>query len=515
MGKTSWFVKVCERAVRVMIFVLLLFLVWKSAQCTYRLDYNYKSDVCYRYGIHPVKQILYAAITLAGLFLCGKIGLLGAEGRERKRVQILVILDLILTGGILFYYTAATHIPAYWDQAQVFYCAQDFLRGNYEAMTGLYLRIYTHQYGLIFLEDLVLRIWNSYYALQYCNVVFVLLIIYFLYRISDELFGKALINLYCLFGSTFFLPMHILVNYLYGEICSTAMLIITIWAHIRYVKTGKYRYLGVMAFSSAVAVLAKKNALITFIAILIVGVLLTISRKNLRMLLGGLAALLSAFIALKGVNLYYECISGNEIRQSLPVTSWIAMGLKFDGYYGVGLYDGSNESIWSLAGGDQDELNRMINQNLSERIEELKQDKDYAKWFLEYKILEQWNEPTFSSINETGKGIEEKEGLVAWIYSDEISDNIYRFMTHHLFLIYLGTLFYAIMALVRKPNDTDLVIPIAIIGGFLLSIVWEAKGKYIISYVIYMIPYMAGGLYAVQEKGEALFRKVFKKTKTQ
>ncbi|MBR1854902.1 MAG: hypothetical protein IJ794_17445 [Lachnospiraceae bacterium] len=509
--KRNWLEMLSEKTVMLIVLAISGSFVVEAARHTYRVK---TTDAIHQLGVDPVKQLFYAVIMVLGMYVFGRLCLWGTKNatQQKKRVRILVTIDLVITGVLLGLYTAHTHIPGHWDQLQVYYYAQQFIAGDYSGMDYAYLCIYPHQYGLIFLEGLVLRLWNSYHALQYCNVVFVLGIIYGMYSIAENLFDKAEISLYTLFGCTFFLPMHLFVNYIYGDLCAPCMAILVVWAFIRYLRTEKYRYYWAIVFASAVGTLAKKNVMITFIALLILCVIETVVQKNLKLLLIGMLPLMISFASFKCVNLYYEWVSGYKIEEGVPPMAWIIMGISDDQEGSIGIFNGYNEAIWNEVGGDLDKVNKDIEMVLRERQQEFRNNPEYARDFFRYKIFEQWLDPSFSSLNETGKGVTEEimeeNKLVAWVYSDEVSERIYRFMGHLVFLIYLGLFLYTARGIIDKSNMGELILPVAFIGGFLLSIVWEAKGKYIISYVIYMIPYMGAGIYFVQERVVSWIKRV-------
>lgn len=509
--KRNWLEAFSEKAVMLIVLAISASFVVEAARHTYRVK---TTDAIHQLGVNPVKQVLYAVIMVLGMYVLGRLCLWGTKDAvgQKKRVHLLLGIDLVITGVLLALYTANTHIPGHWDQLQVYYYAQQFIEGDYSGMHYAYLSIYPHQYGLIFLEGLVLRLWNSYYALQYCNVVFVLGIIFGMTNIAENLFDRAEISLYTLFGCTFFLPMHLFVNYIYGDLCAPCMAILVVWAFIRYMRTEKYRYFLLILLASAIGTLAKKNVMITFIALLILCAIETVVKKNLKLLFIGALPLMISFASLKCVNLYYEWVSGNEIEEGVPSMAWIVMGISDDQEGSIGIFNGYNEAIWNEMGGDLDKVNEDIEAVLKEKQEEFRSDPEYAGDFFRYKIYEQWLDPSFSSLNETDKGVTEElmeeKKLVAWVYSDEIAEGIYRFMCHLVFVIYLGLFLYTARGIIRKSNMEELILPVAFIGGFLLSIVWEAKGKYIISYVIYMIPYMGAGIYMVQEGVVAWIKKI-------
>jgi hypothetical protein len=496
---------ISDKTVRLLILLIFVFFTVEMSRHAYRLNNDYDNDVVFRFNVSPLKQLLYAVPIL--LLLCIFIQLVHKvpDIRRHRAVKYLAIADSILVGVMLCIYVYYTHIPMHWDQLQVFLYAQDFMQGNYDGMQYVYLRIYPHQYGLIFLEGILLSIRNDYIFLQYVNAVLVMIIVYMTYAVSDEMFHNNEISLISLLGATLFLPLDIYVNYVYGDICLIAAALFVVWCFLKFRADGKLRYMIMAVVSATIGTLAKKNIIIPIIAITIVAVIYLIKKFDIKLLIFLLAILIIPIACNNALKAYYSHASGYEVDKGIPSTGWIAMGLDDDGYGGIGIYNGYHESSWNAVGGDLDKLNKVFNERLKERFEEFADDKKAAYKFFQYKISEQWCETTFSTINETGKGIDEKTGLTGFIYSDKITDFIYRYMNHYVYLLYLGISVFALISLFGKNDMAQLILPIAVIGGFIVSIFWEAKGKYILPYVVFMIPYMACGINMLSDKMNKLY----------
>jgi hypothetical protein len=268
---------------------------------------------------------------------------------------------------------------------------------------------------------------------------------------------------------------------------------------------GKVRYIIMAVLAAVIGTFAKKNIIIPIIAIAIVGAICLLKKFDLKVLTFCLAIVIIPTACNNGLKAYYSWVSGYEVEKGIPSTGWIAMGLDDDGYGAIGIYNGYHEAVWNAVQGDRDKLNEIFNERLKERFEEFADDKKAAYKFFKYKISEQWCETTFSTINETGKGIDEKTGLTGFIYSDEVTDFIYRYMNHYVYLMYLSIFIFALLSLFEKNDMRQLILPIAVIGGFIVSIFWEAKGKYVLPYVVFMIPYMACGINLFSDKVNKLY----------
>ena len=76
-------------------------------------------------------------------------------------------------------------------------------------------------------------------------------------------------------------------------------------------------------------------------------------------------------------------------------------------------------------------------------------------------------------------------------------------------MLYLGTLLFSVNEVHRKRKGTSMTTPqgsgadslylyvglIAVLGGFLFHILWEANSRYIFLYSLLMMPYCAAGIY--------------------
>lgn len=66
-----------------------------------------------------------------------------------------------------------------------------------------------------------------------------------------------------------------------------------------------------------------------------------------------------------------------------------------------------------------------------------------------------------------------------------------RYMKVYQLLLY-GGIFILLLTRIRKPTDiTWYLLLIAAFGGFLFSLIWEAKTRYVFPYFLMLIPYLA------------------------
>ena len=126
----------------------------------------------------------------------------------------------------------------------------------------------------------------------------------------------------------------------------------------------------------------------------------------------------------------------------------------------------------------------------------------YIKAFYGYKILSQWNEPiyqaAFYNLYHDDVHMEKVVSFVDRVMSFHF--DYFLFFTDRLqFIVYAGMLLYFLLSLRKQPDLTWQVLAVTIIGGFLFSIIWEAKARYILPYYIMMFPVSMRGYYLLTD----------------
>ena len=491
---------ICDRSVKIIIFLITGVLAFWAAKYSYFYPTDYAQE---RLRIAPdsvFQNFLSLGVFLLLIFLLKSIILRGPESRQRKKVLIFAIFSLVITGALLIFYVSQTHIPPYWDQAQVYYDSLNFMSGDYGSMKT-YLGMYPQQYGLIFLYEALFRILpDTYIIIEYLNVLFVLGIIFFSYQISDELFHNQTVNFYCILCATLFLPMHIYVNFVYGDLASSALSVLGIWAVLKWHHTGYFRYSVTAVLAFCLAYLSRKNVLIILIAVLLALLIDSFKRRNWKSIVLGIAILLIPMVCTEGVKLTYEIRSGEEISEGIPASLWITMGMQ-ESSNGSGVFSGFTESIYQGAAyGDSQYASEIAMICIENRLSEFIDDPDMAIDFYKSKIQGQWIEPTFSALMMTSKLGENPTEFTLNFYFGKAAEWCIILSNYYNFIIYFSVMIFAIAFLFKKNSIIQSTSLIAVIGGFLFSILWEAKGRYVMPYIILLLPYMAYGIYAMQTK---------------
>ncbi|MBO5283228.1 MAG: glycosyltransferase family 39 protein [Lachnospiraceae bacterium] len=488
---------ICTKAVHSILLVMGLLLGYWA----FRYTHGYPMDLSEgQILIEPDsigKNLLVTLAVLAVTWLLQWAILRGDPEKQKRRVRRIAIGVTLLMGILLAIWVSVCHIMPVWDQMQVYLDAMDFKAGNFQDMTG-YIYMCPHQYGLTFLYEIFLVFGGGYRLLQYLNVLMVMCIVFCAYLIVEELFGDVQASLYTVLGNLLFFPLWIYVNYVYGELLSMGFSMLGIWLLVHWCRTGKHRYALLSLLALSVAVLARSNALVVLIAVCITMLIHSLRQRSWKALLVALLVLLVPVGSIGAMRFSYELRSGNRIEGGIPASMYIAMGMQRSPG-GAGVYNGYNNSVFrGEAGSDEEKANEIAVTYIRERIAEFRNDPAMAREFYKEKIQEQWNEPTFCSLVMTATFEQPPAGIVEKLYYGDWQQRYRDYMNRYVTVMYLGVILYSIAGLLRKTNILQCLMAIGVIGGFLFSILWEAKSRYVLPYIVLLIPYMALGISALQ-----------------
>lgn len=394
------------------------------------------------------------------------------------------------------------HITPGGDGMPLCNVAHRMMTGNYIDMKPAgYMTIFPHQFSLLSVLHLIFTLfgeWN-YQVFQHINALCVPLLFYSGYKFLQLIHEEVEIVLYYILFFVGCVPLFLYVPLVYGETISITFTTVLMWQVARYCKTGKKSCFLWGTVAIVLACVVRKNSLIVLVAVGIVLVLHSIKKANPRGVIWILVMALMVSGSDKLIHAYYEKVSGIKIADGVPYISWIRMGMQ-DSWTGPGWFD--NSSIDSFVEHDYNAEQTALaeKEKLAEILKDMWADKAYSIDFIRRKVLSQWNSPGYYYIYETKQFDCSPEELPSFVkriyYDDEMAVQVY--LNRYQFVLY----FYAAMSAVilfadRKKNYclAQYLLYISIIGGFLFSIMWEAGSRYVLPYVVYMIPLAAIGMY--------------------
>ena len=251
----------------------------------------------------------------------------------------------------------------------------------------------------------------------------------------------------------------------------------------------------------------------------------------------------------------YEKKTGNTLSSGVTAMSYLAMGMQ-EAPRGCGWYNGFNIDTYDAAGMDTALANEISRLAINERLVYFREHPGYTADFYLHKHLSQWADGTYASRQATlatygGRGAFFKE-----VYEGSLSGGYIEWCNAWQNILYLGVLVFCIDSLKKRREfrvaghmadqtaghtagctadhmadqlDADqlgadrhgadrhgadrlgadrhgadrlgadrlyiYVGLIAVLGGFLFHIFWEANSRYIFSYSLLLMPYCGAGIY--------------------
>ncbi len=444
--------------------------------------------------------ILFVFYLLQGLLLKG------SKEQQQRRLLAFVIADMVVVGIMAIIWVSGCHIMPNADQYQVYLTAVDFSKGNFQDMEG-YFFMYPQQYGLAFLYESVLWIWESYHLIQYINILFLLMILFLGYRLSFVLFEQPRVSFYTVMVMNLFLPLLLYVNYVYGEMCTIAMSMCCIYAVLQWGRTQKKRYGFLACLAMSLALLTRMNLIIVAIALTIGLVLYALRNKSWKACVLAVLLFIIPLGSIKLVECSYEMRSGLKVGDGIPAVAWVAMGMQ-QSWQGAGTYNAYNNStFWGAGEGDTKKTADIAWDYIEGRIQEFKADLPTTRYFYQSKIWEQWNVGSFSSLFMTNHFDGVPFEPAQEVYGGETQKYLLNWMNHYLFVLYLAAMIYCLYGLVHCKEIEKTLLPMIVIGGMIFSLLWEAKPRYVFPYIVIVLPCVAMGIHICHTILEGIWRK--------
>lgn len=408
-----------------------------------------------------------------------------------------LIFSVILCLLIIFIYRV--HVAC--DSEALSKIAIAFLNGDYSGFSGdSYLAHYPHQLGMIALLELVYFIFgiNNFTVLQFLNVIAIFTVIYFLHRITEELFHNFQIQILLSVLCIGLLPLYLYTTFIYGDIPGMGFVVPAIYLIIRYLNTKKRSLLIPASLCMCFAVLLKSNNTVILVASVIILVLFSIKEKDCFSLIFAAALLLLPTFGTTCVNSYYAKAAGlSEIPNGIPKIAWVAMGLQENEYIENGWYNSYNWSVYSSCGLDPAKTTEVCTESIKESIRSFLAAPRSGIRFFYKKFISQWNDPGFQSqiTNEWySRHRDDHSSLALYlIYGNgrlilEWLMNVYHFWV--LLGASVGTMIHF-----KKHSLPAAFLILCVFGGYFFHMFWEAGGRYGLGYFVLCVPMAAYGLW--------------------
>lgn len=383
------------------------------------------------------------------------------------------------------------------DSVHVCNLAQTFYRGDsQELLSNLtylgiplaqYAENYHQQISLAFVFSMFFRLihFDAMESLRALNVLGNFLIIYALYKICMQVTKKYEINKILFFILILtFVSLPILSTFIYGDIPSIALCLLAVYLMMKYTESKNIKYAIFASILTMIAYMMRMNSLIFIIATVIYLLLNIIKefkqnnfKKNILNFSIIIFYLIVSTIPAQLVDNYYLDKYNLNKNNSSSTVRYILMAME-ESPRGNGWY---NEEIAEKAINNPD-IKEEYNEKVKERLQYFANNIGYTFRFYTMKIASMWTENTYSAIRNNT------------VDDSAFLDNSIWILTFYQKALLILTSVCCLINLIqnRKILSLEIIFLLLIfIGGFTFHILWEAKSRYIIPYILVLIPIAA------------------------
>ena len=457
------------------------------------------------YGIIRFLISILIALAIIGIsYVLDKIKI------SEKLKIVLIIISIILYAGIQFFWISKSIAIPYADSEQLLVIAKEFL-----GQTGLsqycanYIQYYPQQLTLSAIIAFLFKVFNttSYVFLQNINVISNVFSVLGLYAICKENSKEQKMNsvLFFIINLTF-IPVIMLSTFVYGDFIGLAFAIWAVYFGIKYSKTNEIKYVVITAILTSVSCLMRMNYFIIAIAIAIYWFISTIdkeekSKKDIGIFAISLLIMVT-IIALP--NTIIKKVYSNKYdlteEKAFSTIPYLYMGMS-EGEYANGWYNNQmGNTVYHLMNDEKEEteeISKQCTQNLKERVSYFIEHPIYTLRFYKEKLITTWAEPTmeFGFYNtKCSEDVKIEEHKIAnTLLTERVYEGLKIYQKALIYIILSGTIL-AIIQNRKKLNKETMLLCLIFLGGFLFHILWEAKSRYILPYIIILIPVAVQGI---------------------
>ena len=425
------------------------------------------------------------------------VGMLSSFLTLKSRRNILLTIACTIAAGISFYWVMNTGTMPGADQQIVAGFADVFSDGDfYGIQKGGYIAVYPQQLGLVTLLRLLFSVFGrgNYLAFQLFAAAMVPVTVFagcmVVRELSDD---NARVELYYLLFAVTCFPMYAYSSFVYGDLVSIPFVLLAIWALLSCIKRFRIWKLAGMGVSIGIAVTLRINVIIVVIAMLIVALVKFIFERNRRMLVMGIVIVVGSLAFQLAVRGIYASEWGED-ADAMPPLCYIAMGLNDDNSY-PGWYNIYSMHFFATSDYDVDLANERALASIKEYVGKYKNNPEYMIDFFTRKMNAQWNAPMYQGIVMNNRIVGRQSGLISDIYyGGEVGGFLEKFTKLYQLLVYGSIVFLLISKRKQWDQIEKYVLLIAVFGGFLFSLIWEAKTRYVFPYLLMELPYVALGI---------------------
>ena len=387
------------------------------------------------------------------------------------------------------------------DSWTVTAAAREFSENNFDKLVnGQYFKNYPFQLGYVLFNEAVFRFIELFkhpetvMALEVLNAFFLAMINVLLLSIGAKLFKDHRVDLITTVLLALSAAPVIDCSFTYGLFPGMAFALLAVYLELRWLIDSKPLCCIGAAVSIALAIMLKSNYLIWLIAMVLVWIVKIPARKKYLLDVLFLAGTVVLSLCVQPtVKRFYEKRAGIELGDSIPYSSWIAMGLSetdlAPGWYNIYITVFNFEE----SGCNAEEAGKRSTALIKERLAYFREHPQYTNDFFYRKIVSQWNETTYQSIwnNTVRFQYKDKNAFASWVCYDGVR-KVKRYIDCYSQLVFF-CFFLSTLYLLKRKQFLFTMLPVVFLGGFFYQLISEGKAQYIIPYFILMSGYAAFG----------------------
>lgn len=455
----------------------------------------------------------HVGIVLSVMALMWCLGLLNKYPKACKwLVSGLFVVTFLLVGTVCWTYVLQTLIWPGSDSSACLRLATWFYESNFSAVVpkDSYLSLWPFQTGFIFILEKTMRLFHETGPLlfQKINCLYALFMFVtgfaIVCNITKRVEGRVA---YLLLAATYS-PVLFTITEVYGDFPGYAWMMFCCLCFIKWSQKNKpFSLIWMFLFcgSMILACIYKRNCLIYAIALLLIFLVMQLRKRQI---MESIIVILAFILAVTGTGLttkYYERYAQNTCGKGVPAIAFIAMGLQFDNDGG---WNGFHSNTYMATGYDYEETVRLSKESIAASKETFAESPTFAIHFFHKKTLRQWANPTHAMFWDINTVYDTKRDAQSfWVEYLQMQKYhlLIPFMDVHQSIVYgmlMISCYVLLYRLIKKRNlQMESLLPyVALIGGFLFSLLWEAQSGAVMYYLILLLPVATGVISTQMEK---------------
>lgn len=465
------------------------------------------------------QDLLVVNILLLLLAVLVFVGFGKLYDRYIKKLNSNVLLAIVCLVSFAFslFWVLSVNAEPIGDQLLVTQYATAFNMGDFHGFDkGQYFSVSSWQLGMISFLRVIYKIFGdgNWRVFHFVNAGMIPVIV-----LSGAMILRLITNknrklewYYCILA-LFCFPMYPYTVFVYGELVSTALALVGAWLFLSCLKNFMWWKAVVLGVVMGIAVEFRRNVLILVIAMGLSVIVKLIGRFYWKNLMCGICLVAGILVIhYSHWGLYAKHVDPEA--HSIPSILYIVMGLN-DDYGHAGWYNAYNYHVFDEADYSVNVAKTIAMEHLDTYRHILKTNPSYYVDFYKRKMNSQWLAPMYQCLKMTNSYDAGKVSpLIADIYNGQGVGKVINFgMKVYQLLLYASVFGWILGTFRKKKNVEPYVVLIAVFGGFLFSLMWEAKPRYVFPYLLMLLPYGAMGVSMLTEWLMRLFKFVWERRK--